>query len=305
MVQVESVGNMALIDYAIKSQVNRWSNQLGVEQWELVYAIPTSALSAERSNFRVSLANLLPGADATDAYAPCIHASYLTPDPENPDGQLLTVLYQRPTTDMLLQPGRGLLDFGTYSTTKTEETAVWRDGREIMRQQFGLSSTAQFASWTSSIEKREALLIEERALVILRLADWAKYELPVYQRGLAWVGMGGEFTIGKAKFDNLKLARVDMSRKETDASVVLSTWQFARNAAGWQQSGVVAERWAAFDWQGNPVEYDPDADPPVVPPLSAGFVSTIKLRSTDSDVVRGTVDFRAVEQYFTWMKGVQ
>jgi len=290
---------MALTNYHIKSASNRWSASASTEQWELVYSIPNTVVQSETENFRVSLKNLLPGCDETNLYAPCIHASRVSDDPDDKASQLVTVLYQAPSDDMILQPGRGLLNFATYSTTKQEETAVFRDGREIARQELGLSSDAQFASWTSTLERRTTLLVLERGLMITRLADWATYELDIYVRANAWIGMGGEFTINGKKFDNLKLSRVDIQRKPSDASVVLSTWQFARNPDGWGTSGIVQDEWYATDFDGNEVEYDPDATPPVVP--SGSFMS-IKLSNTDSEVVRGFTDFTPVEQYFRWMK---
>lgn len=297
---------MGLSEYVIKSQENRWSDDLGVEQWVLTYAIPNERLQAEERNFRVSLTNLLPGADATDVYAPCIQRSQVVPDAQDANGHMVVVLYQRPTTDMLLQPGRGLLNYATYSTTKKEETGVFVNSRDIMRQMLGATPSPSSASWISGIERRDVLIVEERGLVITRLADWTVNELDLYMTANAWMGMGGEFTIGGKKFDNLKLARVDISRKDSDASVVLSTWQFARNPDGWKQSGIVSETWIAFDWEGNELEYDPGATPPVIPTRSAKgeylfYFPHMKLRNMDSEVVRGFTNFSAVENYFRWM----
>ena len=297
---------MGLSDYLIKSQDNRWNSELNVEQWVLTYSIPSAKLQAEAPNLRVSLTNLLPGADATDTYAPCIHRVQAAPDPADANAHAVSVLYQRPTTDMLLQPGRGLLNHRTYSTTKREETAVFTESRDLIRQMVSTSSSTSLGSYLSSVERRDVLTVEERGLVVLRLADWAVKELDLYKVANTWMGMGGEFTIGGNKFDNLKLAAVDISRKDSDASVVLSTWQFARNPDGWGQSGIVSEEWIAFDWEGNELVYDPDADPPVIPRYSASgerlyYFPHMKLRNLDSEVVRGFTDFSAMEAYFLWM----
>jgi len=297
---------MALSEYVIKSQDNRWDSELNVEQTVLTYSIPNAKLQAEAPNLRVSLTNLLPGADPTDTYAPCIHRVQAAPDPADANAQAVVVLYMRPTTDMLLQPGRGLLNHRTYSTTKKEETGIFVNSRDIMRQMLGATPSPSSASWISGIERRDVLIVEERGLVVLRLADWAVKELDLYAVANAWMGMGGEFTIGGKKFDNLKLAAVDISRKDSDASVVLSTWQFARNPDGWKQSGIVSEKWIAFDWEGNELEYDPDATPPVIPTRSAKgeylfYFPHMKLRNMDSEVVRGFTNFSAVENYFRWM----
>jgi len=315
---------MSISQLAVKSQVNRWNDELGVEEWVLGYTVPNAWVRSNELNFRVSLANLLPGADHTDIYAPCIHRSNLVPDPQDANSQILTILYRRPGDAMILQPGRGLLRFSTYSTTKKEETAVYRDGRDYTRQttDWTKPEEATWASWTVTLERRETLTIEERGIVIVQCADWAIDELALYARAFAWIGMGGEFKIGGEAasypslpsgwadrrgpsivggllFDNLKLMRVDIQRKDNDASVVFSTWQFARNPEGWKESGIVSEQWAVSDRDGNVTFSDLDGARPV---FASGSYMALKLHNADPDVIRGKADFSAMQDYFKWMK---
>jgi hypothetical protein len=295
---------MSLLDLDIKSRANQWDKDTGGEQWIVQYSLPNTRIVAEELNYRVSMANLLPWADAADVYAPCIHRSSIVPDPEDANSQLLTCTYQRPSDRMLLQPGRGIMRFSSYTTTQKEETGVFRDGRDVTLQG-ATATTSGFASWTNSLETRDRLIIVERNVLVLIVADWAINEPALFDRADAWNGYGGEFTIKDRLWDNLKCAKADIQRKESDASIVFSTWQFARNPEGWTLDGIINETYFATDMQGNLVTYDPvthTARAAGGPTLTQGQFLSMKVRKTDPEVIKGTVDFAAVEDYFKWNK---
>ena len=296
---------MSLKDYDIKSQENRWNEEYGVEEWVIVYTIPTTRVQAEQLNFRVSMANLLPDCDRSDIYAPCINSSGLTPDPEDANGQLLRVVYRRPPVSMILQPGRGILRFSSYSTPKVNEYAEFKDGRQIARDIANVGAETAVGSWFSTVEKYEIIELEERGVPEVVCVDWAANELAIYQRAFAWISMGGWFTINQVGFDNLKCSEITIQRRDADASVLESTWKFARNPKGWETSGVRWETVIAFDVNGAHVSYDPstgiatDADGNK---LNMGQFIPIRIRSKDSDVIRGTTDFSPIVEYFNWQK---
>ena len=302
---------MSLDQYKIKSQENRWNEEYGVEEWVLVFAIPNNRVQAEQINFRVSMANLLPGCDQSDVYAPCINASALQPDAEDPGGQLLRVTYRRPPASMILQPGRGLLSFGTYTTTRTTETAEFIDGREVIRQIANVGKGAAIGSWTSRLEKRKILKIEERGTVTVRCADWAAAELDLYARAASWIGKGGKLVINGVDFAQggaypaIKCAQITIERRAADASVVESSWVFARKADGFRTSGEQLLSAYAVDLSGNAVSYDwntglaTDSDGNK---LRAGQFLVTELNDKDADAISGIADFAAMGDYFKWMK---
>ena len=290
--------------YRVKTERSRFLDRIGTEQVTLVFEVPTVKIPEERANFRVSVDNILPGHDTTDIYAPCIHDSYVDNDPENREGKLVTCVYQRPSEEMILRPGRGLLKFDSYSTTKREEVAAYKKHTPTVTQPD--IDPAKFASRFVILEKEDSLEIVERGLLIIRCVDWAVNEMTVYARAVEWIGKGDKqqlrtpdpgpgLTINKQLFFRLKCARVTIQRRPSNVAIVDSTFQFAMKDTTWAEDGIVDERWYAMDLNGNEIE---DFDPTALPTVP---YMTLKLRDYDSDVVNGYEDFTDIQSYFTWM----
>ena len=253
--------------------------------------------STLRSSLEPSLSNKWPS--KTGIYDACItHMSVRPAIPLLPY-VMVTCLYEKPTAAMILQPGRGLINFSSYSTVKVKDAAVFNstiahnDGETVY-------------SYQNRLRRRRATDELERALIVVRTADSVTNYETVLARAVAWIGKGGTlnsktngtFDYGNTSFSNLKLARVDLTPRADDVSVIDGVWQFAQNPDGWRSEGVINDEWYAADaLTGVEVEYDPDANPPVIP--GSAFMA-LKLKNEDYEVITGEQDFTDIEGYFDW-----
>jgi len=238
--------------------------------------------------------------DTTGLYAPCIHQCQIVPFPRRSGFYKATLHYRRPTREMILRPGRGLLSFDSYTTTIKKEIGVFRDGRE--QTIYNNIPSTDWAMYTVTIERKDVLEVEERGLVIVDAAEPYTKERSMYQRMMNWIGKGGQFIIGTIPnvlvFSNLKCAKIQAQRRPTDLSVIDMQYQFARKSDPWKESGVIQQEWYATDLDGAEVVYDPNTDPPTIP---EGTFMAVKLHNMDSDVINGIADFTPISEYFKWM----
>lgn len=293
--------------YRVKTERSRFIDRIGAEQWTLVFEVPTANIPDERANFRASLDNILPGHDSDDVFAPCIHDSYVDIDPENRKGKLVTCVYQRPTTQMILRPGRGLLEFSSYSTVQREEVAIYRKHDYTVEPVVTIPSVG--VQSRVSLKKEQATEIIERGVLKCRIVDWASNEMTVYARAAAWIGKGDEpqtrstpkpgITINGQLFYRLKCSAVTIQRRPGNVAIVDSLFEFAMKDEKWEESGVITDTWYATNLDGTEVTYDPDADPAVRP--SVPYMA-LKLRNYDLEVVSGYTDFTPIQSYYTWME---
>ena len=191
---------MSLEQYQIRSERTRFLDHLGTEEWTLVFEVPTENIADERANLQASTTNILRGHDATDIYAPCIHDSVVNIDPDNPEGKIVTCVYRRPTDEMILQPGRGLIEFDSFSTTESrtvlgmvEKQPDFRGGlfRSLAPPLYGYPNFFLRDTYFDTIEQTLHEIVE-RGVIILRLCDWAINEGPVFERAERWIGKGDE-----------------------------------------------------------------------------------------------------------------
>lgn len=287
--------------YAVKKESPSFTDDTGREHWTREFRFPAAVLKELAPHLKKNIDNLLPGSNRLDVYAPCIHSFQMA---DTDDGQIAAVCdYQRPTREMILQPGRAFFERGSYVTTVKEETAIRYDGREVMVQ-LGVAAET-IASSFITLQIKEMLTIKHRGVVTVYEADHAKDEWALEERAEALLGTGGYLQIDDQHvIPSLKLADVEFGRRASDLSIIDSTWKFSQNREGWRMSPYVIDSYYCVDRDGNTLNYDQttrivtDSKGNV---MRRGQYMLVRLNKYDPDIITGLGDFSAFTEYFKWM----
>lgn len=206
---------MALIDYAIAHQENGYVDDGGTKEWVVVYKIPQNHIDSELPNLEASVDNKYPGSNTSNIYSPCIHRAFIGEFPGQSGFKKATVWYRKPTLEVILQPGRGIL-FSELASTSGKVLKIFKAGASDPATGDELMVMPVFK------KGRETQLFPQGEFGVM-CADEAEDELEIFDKLMGWVGKRNDRDhdrMPKGKKNNLMFLGAKTRRRPSDISVL-------------------------------------------------------------------------------------
>lgn len=264
--------------YTIENEAEGIGEDTGVEWGRRVLQVTDNQFATIKAAgyLTASPSNKWPG--DTGHYAKCIHSYQARHYPGLRGFRQVIIEYRRPTMDMILQPGRGVLELDAAS----EQRQVFWKGVGAMASN---PATGQVNMWKMDIVKGQGSTPMPRGIVHLICAAHAVNETTIYKQALSWIGKSNKKKMPKflgVKVGQLMCLGGRMRRRPTHLGILDLVYSFAYDEGSFEYQAQIKQMY--------------------MPPAGTAMTDWVSIGDPRTGTVStGQADFLTLQTYLNWL----